>query len=271
MTIRSRARAVARRLLGRRAPLPTPYVVANTYHEAGNQWYAATVGGASTLAEYAVGGAVVREALACLARLSSDRYHDYVTRFYRTGLDRFGDRWRYADINTVLTGLAGVLQPAAYLEIGVRRGRSLAMLAAQAPACHIVACDLFVQDYAGMENPGPEFVRSELARVGFTGQLEFLVGDSHHLLPKYFRAHPDAFFDLITVDGDHSEAGAVADLQTVMPRVKIGGALIFDDVSNPAHPELKRVWAEATASRPDFSTYTFDEIGFGVGMAVRHG
>jgi predicted O-methyltransferase YrrM len=270
MTITSRARSVARRLLGRPAARPTPCVTSNTYEEAGNQWYRPTVGGASTLAHYVAGGAVVRDALATLGRLTPDRYQEYVTRFYQTGLERFGDRWRYADINTALLGLARVLQPAAYLEIGVRRGRSLAMVASQAPACHIVGCDLFIEGYAGMDNPGPDFVRAELARIGFSGRLDFLVGDSHEVLPDYFRTHPDAFFDLITVDGDHSETGALADLQTVMPRMKIGGVLIFDDVSNHGHPELRHVWAETIASRPDFSTFTFDEIGFGVGLAVRH-
>jgi predicted O-methyltransferase YrrM len=270
MTITSRARSIATRLLGRARVQPPPCVAANRYQETGNQWYPPLVAGASTLAEYAVGGAAVRDALATLDRLSPDRYQEYLSRFYRTGLERFGDRWQYADINTVLIGLARVLQPASYLEIGVRRGRSLAMLASQAPACAILGCDLFIQDYAGMDNPGPDFVRAELARVGFTGRLDFLVGDSHGVLPDYFRRHRDAFFDLITVDGDHSEEGARADLLTVMPRVKIGGAIIFDDVSNASHPELRQVWTDTVVARPDFSTFTFSEIGFGVGVAVRH-
>jgi predicted O-methyltransferase YrrM len=270
MTMAWRVRTVVRRLTGRRTLDRTPCVARNSYEEPGNQWYRPTLGGASTLADYIVGGAGVRDALACLERLSPDRYQEYLARFYRKGLEQFGDRWRYADINTAVIGLARVLQPVAYLEIGVRRGRSLAMLASQAPSCHIVACDLFLENYAGMDNPGPDFVRAELALVGFTGQLDFLLGDSHQVLPAYFKTHPEAFFDLITVDGDHSEAGAIADLQTVMPRVKIGGALIFDDVSNPSHPELRRVWSETMASRPDFSVFTFDEIGFGVGLAVRH-
>jgi predicted O-methyltransferase YrrM len=270
MTLKGRARSAAKRLLGRTTPQPTPGVATNTYEEPGNQWYRPPVGGASTLSEFVVGGAVVRDALTMLGRLSPDRYQEYVTRFYATGLARFGDRWRYADINTVLIGLSRVLQPTSYLEIGVRRGRSLAMLASQSPACRILGCDLFIPDYAGMDNPGPDFVRGELARLGFTGPLDFLVGDSHRVLPEYFRTHPEAFFDLITVDGDHSEAGAIADLQTVMPRVKIGGVLIFDDVSNPAHPELRRVWADTVVSQSNFSAFTFDEIGFGVGLAVRH-
>ena len=97
-----------------------------------------------------------------------------------------------------------------------------------------------------------------------------LLGDSHIVLPDYVRAHPDRFFDLITVDGDHSEAGARADLETVMPRLKVGGALIFDDISNTSHPELAGVWHDVVASRRGYSTFTFSELGFGVGVAIRH-
>lgn len=270
MTLRSRARSIIRRLRRRGGRGSVPTVDANTYLEAGNQWYAPPLGGASTFAEFVVGGAPVREALAVLDRLSPDLYSEYLTRFYQAGLAQFGDRWRYADINTALVGIAGAVPPQTYLEIGVRRGRSLAMIASRAPRCHIVGCDMFMENYGGMPNPGPDFVRAELGRVGFAGQLDFLIGDSHRILPDYLRRHPDVFFDLVTVDGDHSEEGARADLATVMPRVKIGGALVFDDVSHPLHPELLRVWNEALASRSDFSTFTFDEIGFGVGLAVRH-
>jgi predicted O-methyltransferase YrrM len=121
-----------------------------------------------------------------------------------------------------------------------------------------------------MENPGPDLIRSELARVGFTGRLEFLVGDSHEVLPAHFRTDQDRFFDLITVDGDHSEAGARADLETVMARLKIGGALVFDDISNPSHPELSGVWRDVVERERSYSTFTFTELGFGVGVAIRH-
>lgn len=270
MTMMSRARSIARRLTRPSKQERVPQLAANTYEEIGNQWYGPTLGGASTLSQYIVGGAVVREALAVLDTLSPDSYQQYLSRFYLAGLERFGDRWRYADINTALIGIAQVTPPEAYLEVGVRRGRSLAMIASRAPRCHILACDLFMDGYAGMPNPGPDFVRAELTRTGFSGRLDFLVGDSHRMLPDYFRRHPDSFFDLVTVDGDHSEDGARADLVTVMPRVKVGGALVFDDVSHPQHPELLRVWEETVGSRSDFSTFTFGEVGFGVGVAVRH-
>jgi len=246
-----------------------PALRTNTFVQPGNQWYQSMLGGAQTFAPLITGGAVVREALQVLERLTSDAYSDFVCEFYRSGLQKFSDGWQYADINTALLGLAATLAPADYLEIGVRRGRSLAMVASRVPACRVVACDLFLENYANMENPGPDFVRSELGRVGFGGSIEFVIGDSAAVLPSYFEQHPSLFFDLITVDGDHTERGARIDLQNVLPRLKIGGALVFDDLSNSAHPELERVWKMTVVADRRFSTFSFTDVGFGVGIAIR--
>lgn len=270
MSAPEKARALAKRLLGRPPIAAVPPVAANTYIEEGNQWYQPALGGASTLAPSLGGARAVRSALDILDRLGEDVYLTFVRRFYNAGLAKYGDGWQYADINTALLGLTEALQPRTYLEIGVRRGRSLAMVASRAPSCAIVACDMFIENYAAMENPGPEFVRGELRRFGFAGTLDFVIGDSSTVLQPYLDAHPDLFFDLITVDGDHSARGAAIDLQTVMPRLKIGGGLVFDDVSNPSHPELFGVWRDTVVARPEFSTFTFTEIGFGVGVGIRH-
>jgi predicted O-methyltransferase YrrM len=265
-----RAGQRALKLIGRGTPQVAPILTSNALLAPGNQWYAPTLAGASTFAAAAVDPLTVRKALDILQRLTPDAYADYVSAFYRAGLERHGDRWRYADINTALLALASGLRPQSYLEIGVRRGRSLAMVASVCPACDILACDMFIQGYGGMENPGPELVRSELRRVGFTGGLDFVVGDSHKVLPTFLRAHPDRYFDLITVDGDHSAAGARADLETVLSRLKVGGAVVFDDVSNPSHPELAGVWTDLFKRHQRYSVFTFTEIGFGVGFAIRH-
>ena len=144
------------------------------------------------------------------------------------------------------------------------------MVAAKSPQCEIVGVDLWKDtNYAGMPNPGPDFVRAELGRLGHTGRLELLVGDSHAILPAYFSEHPDLFFDLITVDGDHYEEGARQDLKDVMPRLKIGGILVFDDISHPALPYLDRIWQETVGSDPRFSSWRYSELGYGVALAVR--
>ncbi len=120
-----------------------------------------------------------------------------------------------------------------------------------------------------MANPGPSFVESELKKAGFRGAATFIDGDSHQTLPAFFARNPDAAFDLITVDGDHSEIGAARDLCDVLPRLAVGGTVVFDDISHPAHPELNRVWKTLVADDQRFSTFSYREAGYGVGFAVR--
>jgi predicted O-methyltransferase YrrM len=49
-------------------------------------------------------------------------------------------------------------------------------------------------------------------------------------------------FNLILVDGDHTQEGAEADLRDCFRLLEPGGALIFDD----AVPELLEVWRDVT-------------------------
>jgi predicted O-methyltransferase YrrM len=239
------------------------------YLEAGNQWYPPVIAGTSTLAPQVTGAAAVRRSLSVLERLDCDDYHKYVMNVYRAGLDRIGDAWMYADLYTTLAGAASVLRPETYLEIGVRRGHSMSMVAAHAPSCAIYGFDMWVQDYAGLPNPGKAFVEQQLGRIGYGGRVAFTDGDSASTIPAFLRAHPDLYFDLITVDGDHSARGARVDLCNVMPRLKVGGVLVFDDIANASHPDLQGVWDDTVAARPDMATWSFDEAGFGVAIAIR--
>jgi len=239
------------------------------YLEAGNQWYAPAIAGTSSLVPHVVGGSAVRRADAVLRRLDCDAYHRFVMNFYATGLERLGDGWMYADLYTALSGLTSVLRPRTYLEVGVRRGHSMAMVAAHAPDCALYGLDLWVSNYAGLDNPGKAFVAGQLQRVDFRGRAEFIDGDSARTLPTFFRSHPDLFFDLITVDGDHSARGARVDLRHVLPRLKLGGVVVFDDLINPTHAELRGVWDEVVGGDARFASWSFVEAGFGVAFAVR--
>jgi predicted O-methyltransferase YrrM len=128
---------------------------------------------------------------------------------------------------------------------------------------------MWVEDYAGMKNPGAEFVREELVRVGHKGSVRFIDGDSHKTLPTLFRENPNLTFDLITVDGDHETEGAIQDLCDVLPRLNTGGGIVFDDVCHPLHPELARVWQDLVVADPRFSSFTYTDAGYGVGFAIR--
>jgi predicted O-methyltransferase YrrM len=225
--------------------------------------------GAATVGELALDPITRDQALTTLAKLEPDDYADYVRDFVGVGTARADDRWRYADILTALSAAATLLQPESYLEIGVRRGRSMAIVAGIRRDCSMIGVDLWLEGYAGMTNPGPAFVRGELAKVGHTGSVELITGSSHQVLPDLFTRHPELSFDLVTVDGDHSPRGAERDLRDVLPRLRIGGAVVFDDIRHPQHPALNRVWLDVVASDRRFSCWEFDDVGYGVAVGVR--
>lgn len=233
------------------------------------QWYHPVLLGPTTIGEVATSAACLRQVIAVLGKLESDSYIRYLQTYYDTGLARYGETWRYADITTVLCAAAQLVQPQSYLEIGVRRGRSLAVVASNSPNCDILGFDMWMNNYAGMLNPGPTFVESEMKKIGHIGALELISGNSHQTVPEYLRCHPEAFFDLITVDGDHSSKGAEEDLRAVMPRIKIGGVLVFDDICHPLHPYLSNVWQKVVVADPRFTTWQFRELGYGVAFAIR--
>ena len=187
--------------------------------------------------------------------------------FYRLAQAQFGRYWRCADLTTALWAAATLIRPSSYLEIGVRRGRSAAVVAATCPKCAIYGFDLWVADYAGAANPGPDFVRSELRAVGHQGGVVLMSGDSRNTVPAFLRTQPDLYFDLITVDGDHSLLGAATDLANTLPRLKVGGVVVFDDIS--AVPALRRVWEKVVKRDSRYAAWEFTDAGYGTAVAIR--
>ncbi len=242
---------------------------ATTYFADTHQLFEPLVVGPSSLTTACVGADAVRGALSVLERLTAEPYSTFVAEYYRRGLKQCGDQWMYADMSTVLRGIAAAIPVESYLEIGVRRGRSMAMVGATRPTCAIVGFDMWIQNYVGVDNPGPDFVRSELANVGHQGALTLVAGDSRTTVPEYFRQNPEAYFDLVTVDGDHSLRGATLDLQNVIPRIKVGGLLVFDDICSPEHPYLHGVWQRQVVDTGRFACYSFTELGLGVAYGVK--
>src|SRR4051812_24379228 len=254
-----------------RYPAPTVAVPDMIYTPAGGEapWYPPVMAGAETLERLHRDGDLASAALTLMERLTPDAYTAYLGNFIREGKRRFGASWIYADIVSVLLCLARHLKPRTYLEIGVRRGRSACAVASEAPYCAMFLFDLWQAGYAGMDNPGPDFVRGELARVGHRGPASLIDGDSHATLPRFFRDNPTAAFDIVTVDGDHSDRGAAQDMCDVLPRLAVGGAIVFDDIAHPAHPELNRVWQDLVVGDDRFSAFSFRDAGYGVGFAIR--
>jgi predicted O-methyltransferase YrrM len=209
------------------------------------------------------------------------------------------------DLRLGISWLASMVQPDNYLEIGVRRGFSMAVLASARPKATIYGFDMWIKNYVGVKNPGPSFVRGELERVGFKGKVTFVDGNSHRTLPRFFGEKPYSAidrirgraihapgqdFDMVLVDGDHSIEGAYQDLMQVMGHIRIGGALVFDDIAPDlsqfdeagreairkelgADPKglkgLHGVWRAIQLERPNFKYFEFTEDSPGLAFAIR--
>jgi predicted O-methyltransferase YrrM len=181
------------------------------------------------------------------------------------------DTTDYSSVRTVLGSFAQLAGPASYLEIGTRRGHSLCMVVNCAPEpVDVYSFDLWIENYAGEANPGTTLIENELAKFDYRGKIRFFAGDSRMTVPAFFKnpANPQQI-DLIFVDGDHSDAGARADILNVIDHVSEGGLLVFDDITHPAHSTLRQVWHTILNTRPDFETRECIEHEYGWAIAQR--
>lgn len=220
-----------------------------------------------TFAEAATSEAAARGALEAIGKLTSSDFHDVQRYYMEWGHDRYAPYWRLANLITAVWAAGTLLHPRTYLEIGVQRGRSAAVLASVAPECDIYGFDLWIEGYAGTDNPGPDFVRGELARVQHRGKLELVSGNSRDTLPAYLASHHDLFFDIVTIDGDKSIPGIASDFAQSLPRLKVGGIVIFDDI--PAKPVLRRVWDAMVTRDARYAPWEYQSGDHGVAAAVR--
>lgn len=123
--------------------------------------------------------------------------------------------------------------PKSFLEIGVYQGESLEAVLNNCMPERVVLVDLW--NYRGVKDHKDIEALLNFRRFY---NVEFMDGDSHAILPGLAGQQ----FDLIHVDGDHSEKGAMADLVDAWPLVAVGGTLVFDDLLHRFHPHMQRVF-----------------------------
>lgn len=162
---------------------------------------------------------------------------------------------------------AAEFQPRSYLEIGTREGESLRIVLEHANSLERVACaDTWGSEWGGSGRGGHDHIDRLLASMLFVGDVAYLDGDSKQTIPK-LRGR----FDLILVDGDHSEDGARADLKNVWPRCARGGCIVFHDIAHPAHPYLERVFDEFADEHADGIRLSQKIMeGHGVGFVIKN-
>ena len=209
------------------------------------------------------------------------------------------------ELRLVVSWLAKVLHPNNYLEVGVRRGFSMAMVASRCPDVELFGFDNWIRNYVGVKNPGPRFVQSEMRKIGYEKKISFINGNSHQTLPAFFKSNSGglrnlpgikmitgsksrpSMFDLIVIDGDHSILGAYQDLVDTMPYCTPGGVIVFDDIApdlsnlDPAAIQremgpdphgwhnLLGVWDAIKHRFPNFRYFDYMQNPPGVGLAVR--
>jgi len=207
-----------------------------------------------------------RRVLNTISQLTKDYWLERNIEMFKVAVDSNAS---WFETLSFLNWYAANLKPSNYLEVGVRRGISLAQVLVQSPETKVYGFDIWTPEYAGVPNPGPDFVVSELKKLGVKNPPTLIVGNSHETLPRFWSdPHNPQQFDLILVDGDHTYKGAKKDLEICFAHLAPGGALSFDDIQHPSHPWLKDLWEEY---KNKFADYIFIENlqGCGTGVAFK--
>lgn len=114
--------------------------------------------------------------------------------------------------------IASLLKPRSILEIGVRAGYSAAAFLAASPGASYLGIDNDSSSSGGWPGATPK-AQAMLAKH-FPGQCRVRVQDTQYL------TQIDGLYDLVHVDGDHSQAGCLHDLRLA---AKVGRWVLVDD------------------------------------------
>lgn len=217
---------------------------------------------------------VKKRVLDVISDLQKDYWLERDIENYQNALDK---ELSWFDTPTFLNWYAHHFKPTNFLEVGVRRGRSMSQVLVESPETKAYGFDLWMSYYASIlengvypiVNPGAAFVIGELKKLGVINLPLLIDGNSHETLPAFWSdANNPEQFELINIDGDHSYEGAKLDLDIAFEHLAPGGALVFDDINHPTHPELKGLWDEYKVK---FADYLFIEDSYvpGSGIAFR--
>lgn len=149
----------------------------------------------------------------------------------------------------LIAHIASSLGVRSFLEIGVKDGGSfLATVKAAPQLSKVIACDTWGGVHGGSNRGSHAHIDAALDELGYRGARIYLDGPSAEMVAEYALTDASAV-DLAHVDGDHSEAGALADLRAVWSLVR--RVLVVHDVFMPP------VWAAVA----QFAGERKDEIG----------
>jgi len=187
-----------------------------------------------------------------------DTYYDNYMWHYKKRRNSFVDYYH------LLWNMGASLPINRILEIGCRTGISACQLLASKISFEGVKLTLF--DLFGDGFLSPNLVLRNLKAIGFPAeQVEIIKGDSLQTVPAYIETKPEPY-DYVLVDGNHDWKYAQKDLENVLPLIKKGGILFFDDIA-PDGCKLIDLWQAFKSNHPEFyCTENMDGKGIGVGV-----
>jgi predicted O-methyltransferase YrrM len=154
---------------------------------------------------------------------------------------------KYRPLDDTLISLCLDKPPQRYLEIGTREGGSLtAVLRHSVPHPEfLTVCDEWGKNDGGSGRGNHNHIEKVLEEEGYEGEKIWLDGSSFDLIPTLVGA-----YDLILVDGDHSQEGASTDLRNVWPLLEVSGFVVMDDTRKKAHiMQIAKDWADREDAR----------------------
>ena len=151
-----------------------------------------------------------------------------------------------------LFGIIRQIRARRIVEIGrFKGGTTLIMAAAMGNHGRLWSIDLgFKESYLNPGRSWDAMLREALAAFGLSN-VEILVGDSRIIEVSF-----DGALDLVMIDGDHSYEGVRSDFDRFGRRVRVGGAVSFDDAAGdgvfPSHEDTVGRMVREIASTGDY-------------------
>ena len=144
---------------------------------------------------------------------------------------------RMQDIYTALEKIAMRYKPVTIFEIGVRAGYSAyTLITGSGCVEEYIGWDM--DDQANYDGPWLYWARQLLDGLDVEWEIVEIDSQTQDELPR-------SGFDLIHVDGDHTQAGCLRDMELCWPYVNPGGVMIVDDATYLPGP--RRAVANFTA------------------------
>ncbi len=169
----------------------------------------------------------------------------------------------------ILARLARKMPVESYLEVGVRDGATLwAVIEADYESLRVVACsDTWGNAHGGTDRGGHDHIDRLLSAVLYyyrKGEAMWLDGDSAETLPALLDREPDRRFDLVHIDGDHSEGHALVDMKNGWALT--GRILVAHDTNYSA---VSNAWEKFVVGAEGLAYCQRYRTGRGTGVAVR--